>query len=233
MAFCSNCGAVVKDGSSYCEICGQVVVPDTQVFLSSVSPRPATKEESIALCNALASKYASYEKIKEEISDLEFSIKKMEVTPHAPRYTFFRFYWPFFLIALGACFFSTLIIGFLTINVDYEVSSLFSRLAGYLSIPVVLGIGVVIAKKRQNSANDKLAQNEMAMTSKASSMRAKVKDLKDQQNRISEELQDYKDLIPVNMRNKNSILKIKKTLDLSQAETIEQAIELLKNPIRA
>jgi len=105
MAFCSNCGAVVKDGSSYCEICGQVVVPDTQVFLSSVSPRPATKEESIALCNALASKYASYEKIKEEISDLEFSIKKMEVTPHAPRYTFFRFYWPFFLIALGACFF--------------------------------------------------------------------------------------------------------------------------------
>lgn len=32
MAFCSNCGAVVKDGSSYCEICGQVVVPDTQVF---------------------------------------------------------------------------------------------------------------------------------------------------------------------------------------------------------
>lgn len=71
------------------------------------------------------------------------------------------------------------------------------------------------------------------MTSKASSMRAKVKDLKDQQNRISEELQDYKDLIPVNMRNKNSILKIKKTLDLSQAETIEQAIELLKNPVRA
>ena len=233
MAFCSNCGAVVKDGSSYCEICGQVVVPDTQVFLSSVSPRPATKEESIALCNALASKYASYEKIKEEINDLEFSIKKMEVTPHAPRYSFFRFYWPFFLIALGACFFSTLIIGLLTINADYEVSSLFSRLAGYLSIPVVLGIGVVIAKKRQNSANDKLAQNEMTMTSKASSMRAKVKDLKDQQNRISEELQDYKDLLPVNMRNKNSILKIKKTLDLSQAETIEQAIELLKNPIRA
>ena len=73
----------------------------------------------------------------------------------------------------------------------------------------------------------------MTMTSKASSMRAKVKDLKDQQNRISEELQDYKDLIPVNMRNKNSILKIKKTLDLSQAETIEQAIELLKNPVRA
>ena len=126
-----------------------------------------------------------------------------------------------------------MIIGLLTINADYEVSSLFSRLAGYLSIPVVLGIGVVIAKKRQNSANDKLAQNEMTMTSKASSMRAKVKDLKDQQNRISEELQDYKDLIPVNMRNKNSILKIKKTLDLSQAETIEQAIELLKNPVRA
>ncbi len=232
MAFCSNCGAVVNGNSFYCVICGQAVAPDAQVDLSSVSPRPATKEESVALCNALASKYASYEKIKEEIHDLEFSIKKTEVSAHAPRYSFFRFYWPFFIIALGACFFSTLIVGLLLLNDNSEAGSLFPRLAGYLSIPVVLVIGIVVAKTRQNHANDKLAQREMSVTNQANVMRAKINDLKQQQNRISDELQDYKDLIPMKMRNKNSMLKIKKTLDLSQAETIEQAIELLNNPVR-
>ena len=116
MAFCPNCGSVVTDFNSYCEVCGQVVVPVSQGFLSSFAPLPANKEESIKLCNALASKYAAYEKIKEEIHDLEFSIKKMEVKPNAPRYSFFRFYWPFFLIALGACFFATLLVGLLLIN---------------------------------------------------------------------------------------------------------------------
>ena len=232
MAFCPNCGSVVTDFNSYCEVCGQVVVPVSQGFLSSFAPLPANKEESIKLCNALASKYATYEKIKEEIHDLEFSIKKMEVKPNAPRYSFFRFYWPFFLIALGACFFSTLIVAFLTMSVDYEVGELLSRLAGYLSIPVVLVIGIVVAKIRQRKANDRLAENEMGITSQISAMRAKVNDLKREQNQLSDELQGYKDIIPVNMRNKDSILKIKKVLDLSQAETIEQAIELIKHPVR-
>lgn len=232
MAFCPNCGSVVTDFNSYCEVCGQVVVPVSQGFLSSFAPLPSNKEESIKLCNALASKYATYEKIKEEINDLEFSIKKMEVKPNAPRYSFFRFYWPFFLIALGACFFSTLIVAFLTMSVDYEVGELLSRLAGYLSIPVVLVIGIVVAKIRQRKANDRLAENEMGITSQISAMRAKVNDLKREQNQLSDELQGYKDIIPVNMRNKDSILKIKKVLDLSQAETIEQAIELIKHPVR-
>ena len=63
-------------------------------------------------------------------------------------------------------------------------------------------------------------------------MRAQINELKTQQNQISDELQYYKDLIPMNMRNKNSILKVKRMLELSQAETIEQAIEMVMHPAR-
>lgn len=233
MAICWNCGAVVADNSSYCEMCGQAIASDTQSVLSSLPPRPANKEESIKLCTALASKYASYEKLKGEIHDLEFSIKKMEVTPNAPRYSFFRFYWPFFIIALAACFFSTLIVGILTIRADSETGEILAKAAGYLSIPIVLGIGIVVARARQSHANDKLAQNDMLTASKASELRAKVNEMKEQQREISDELQYYKDLIPMNMRNKGSILKIKKILDLGQAETIEQAVEFAQHPFKA
>ena len=232
MEFCSKCGSVIADGSSFCEICGHAIDRDTQGAMSYVSSRPATKEESINLCNTLASKYASYEKIKEEIHDLEFSVKKMEVPSHPPRYSFFRFFWPFFIIALVACFFSTLIVGFMFISVYDDYGEVLARAAGYLSIPIVLIIGVIVAKAKQKRANDKLAENEEAIFSRISTMRAQINELKTQQNQISDELQYYKDLIPMNMRNKNSILKVKRMLELSQAETIEQAIEMVMHPAR-
>ena len=47
MAFCSKCGAVVLDGSSFCEVCGQAIDTDRILGSSHLSPHPATKEESI------------------------------------------------------------------------------------------------------------------------------------------------------------------------------------------
>lgn len=109
MAFCSKCGAVVLDGSSFCEVCGQAIDTDRILGSSHLSPHPATKEESIQLCNILLSKYTTYEKLKEDIKDAEFQIKKMEVGSNPPRYWLFRFYWPTFIVAAVVCFVTTFV----------------------------------------------------------------------------------------------------------------------------
>lgn len=232
MAFCAKCGAVVTDSSAFCEVCGQAIDTDRQFGSSYVSPNPTTREESVQLCNLLASKYATYDKLKEDIKDAEFQVKKMEVSSNPPRYWFFRFYWPFFIIAAAACFISTLVVGLLTLASGESEADVyaFSEIAGYLSIPVVLVIGIPIAKARQNKANDRLAQNDMMTASKANQLRAQIADMKRKQSDLSDELQVYKDLIPMNMRNQKSILRIKRALDISQAQTIEEAIEIVKNP---
>ena len=231
MAFCSKCGAVVADGTYYCEICGQPIDTDRLTGSSYITPHPTTKEESIQLCNTLASKYAAYEKLKEDIKDLEFQIKKMEVGPKPPRYWLFRFYWPSFIFAVIACFVSTLVVTLLGLATgDEDTAFALGEIAGYLSIPVVLLVGIPIAKARQNKANDRLAQNDMMTANKANQLRAQVNDMKTKQNELSDELQIYKELIPLNLRTKNGILKIKRALDLSQAQTIEEAIEIVKKP---
>ena len=229
MAFCSKCGAVVLDGSSFCEVCGQAIDTDRILGSSHLSPHPATKEESIHLCNILLSKYTTYEKLKEDIKDAEFQIKKMEVGSNPPRYWLFRFYWPTFIVAAVACFVTTFVFAALIASSGSDAIEL-AEAPGYLSIPITLLIGIPIAKARQNRANEKLAQNDMMTTARANQIRAQIEDMKRKQSELSEELQDYKELIPLNMRNKNSIIKIKRALDLSQAQTIEEAVEIVKNP---
>lgn len=230
MAFCSKCGAVVADTSAFCEVCGQAIDTDRQIGSSYISPNPATKEESIQLCNFLASKYATYEKLKEDIKDREFEVKKMEVGPKSPRHIFFRFYWPTFIFAAVACFVSTFVVALLIAAAGYSEAIDLAEVVGYLSIPVVLVIGIPIAKARQNKANDRLAQNDMMTASKTNEIRAQIADMKRKQSDLSDELQVYKELLPINMRNQKSILKIKRALDISQAQTIEEAIEIVKNP---
>ena len=229
MAFCAKCGAVLADGTTYCEMCGQVVDYDRPVASTYLPPKPATKEESLRLCDTLINKYAAYEKLKEDIKDCEFQVKKMEVGPKAPRYWFFRFYWPSFIVAAAACFVSTFVFAVLIASADPDAIEL-AKVPGYLSIPVVLVIGIPIAKARQNKANDRLAQNDMMAASKANQLRNQINEMKKKQSELSNELQDYKELIPMNMRNKNSIIRIKRALDLSQAQTIEEAVEIVKNP---
>ena len=198
MAFCSKCGAVVLDGSSFCEVCGQAIDTDRILGSSHLSPHPATKEESIHLCNILLS--------------------------NPPRYWLFRFYWPTFIVAAVACFVTTFVFAALIAASGSDAIEL-AEAPGYLSIPITLLIGIPIAKARQNRANEKLAQNDMMTTARANQIRAQIEDMKRKQSELSEELQDYKELIP-----KNSIIKIKRALDLSQAQTIEEAVEIVKNP---
>lgn len=229
MAFCAKCGAVVADSSAFCEVCGQAIDTDRQFRSSYVSPNPATKEESIQLCNLLASKYATYDKLKEDIKDAEFQVKKMEVSSNPPRYWFFRFYWPTFIFAAVACFVTTFLFAFLIAASGSDAIEL-AEAPGYLSIPITLLIGIPIAKVRQNKANDRLAQNDMMTASKANQLRAQIADMKKKQSDFSDELQEYKELIPMNMRNQRSILKIKRALEISTAQTIEEAIEIVKNP---
>ena len=110
MAFCSGCGAALSDGATVCDQCGKEISARISALQMASS-----KYGSINLAFDLAVKYAKLAKLKDEINDTEFNLKKIEINPNPPRYSFFRFYWPFFIIALIACFIVTLIFAFIVL----------------------------------------------------------------------------------------------------------------------
>ena len=231
MAICANCGAALAEGAVFCDQCGSKVISSGSESNAAASSGSDTREEGIRLADYLALKYDTLEKLKNEINDIEFNIKKIQVSPEPPRYSVFRFFWPFFIIALGVCFFVTLIASIVAANSSYpNVGMVFAEILGYLSIPVVLIIGLFVAKARRNAANEELAAKEMTLTRKADDLHKKVVELRNQQSQINIELTAYKDMLPASMRNKTQLQKIKRLLEAGKAQSFAEAVEQMKHP---
>ena len=231
MVICSKCGAGISQGALFCEICGQQVssVPGEAKSAfedENISPLDA----DIRLADDLAAKYAALDKIKEEITDTEFAMKKCEVSSTPPRYSTFRFFWPFFIIALGASFVVTLITALIAASADSDFGIAVAEILGYLSIPVVLLIGLFVAKARRNAANEELEAKERTMMRKSDDMHRKVVELRNMQGDITIELSMYKDKVPAPFRNKNQMLRVKSMLETGKAQSFDEAIEMLARP---
>ena len=244
MAFCSKCGAAIADDAAFCSMCGEKVLNVTEEIRETPSAAaeeireapsvsPETREGGIMLANKLANQYETLEKLKDEITDIEFNIKKTQVSSTPPRYSTFRFFWPFFIIALGVSFAVTLVSALFAASVNSEGLLVLSEILGYLSIPVVLLIGLFVAKARRNAANEELEAKEMTIMRKVDDMHKRVVELRNRQSRINIELAEYKDLVPMTMRNKNQMLRVKTLLETGRAQTFEEAVEMIKHPSMA
>lgn len=226
MAFCSGCGAALSDGASFCDQCGKQLSARVSALQMASS-----KYGSINLASELANKYAASAKLKVEINDTEFSLKKIEISPNPPRYSFFRFYWPFFIIALIACFIVTLIFAFIAAGVrNSEAGYALAEIMGYLSVPVVLVIGIFIAKKRREAANEELEAKERTLVRKSEDLKKKLAELRNEQNEINNALSEFKDIVPASMRSKEQMLKVKAMLETGKADTFEDAVTKVRNP---
>lgn len=226
MAFCSGCGAALSDGATVCDQCGKEISARISALQMASS-----KYGSINLAFDLAVKYAKLAKLKDEINDTEFNLKKIEINPNPPRYSFFRFYWPFFIIAVVVCFIMTFIFALIAAGVrNSEAGYALAEIMGYGSIPVVLIIGIFIAKKRRDAANEELEAKERTLVRKSDDLQKKLIDLRNQQNEISASLSEVKDIVPASMRSKDQMLKVKTMLETGKAETFEEAIAKVRNP---
>lgn len=184
-----------------------------------------------ALAEGLAEKYDSLEKIKGEIKDNVFALKNMPVFDTPQKYSTFRFFWPFLIIALVVClavtFFTSLITS--TSNNGYLVA----KIIGYATIPVILLIGLFIAKALKKSANEEIEAKERTQSRKYNDLIKKIDELKARQNTLEEQLSDYNNLIPMSLRNRTQMLRVKTILETGRAETLEEAIELIRKTGKA
>ena len=226
MAFCNKCGAELSDGASFCDQCGKEI----SARLSAIQ-MTSSRAGSIKLATDLALKYATLTRLKDEINDTEFALKKIEISPNPPRYSFFRFFWPSFIVAVVVCFFVTFIFAFIAAgSKNYEAGAKLAEIMGYISVPVVLIIGGIIAGKRRDAANEELAAKERTAVRKSDDLQNKLNELRNKQNEINNAVSEVKDIVPASMRNKDQMLKVKTMLDTGKAETFEEAITKVRNP---
>ena len=233
MAVCTKCGAAIPDGSGFCNMCGQQISADTNTVQSSSLSTPSSREDDISLANTLSAKYAELEKIHGDITDTEFAMKKCEVSTTPPRYSTFRFFWPFFIIALGVCFAVTLIASLIAVGANSEIGMFFAELLGYLSVPATLVVGIFIAIARRNAANRELEAKENILNIKNEELHNKVVQLRKRQGELSIELDKYKSRVPSMLRNKNQMLKIKTMLETGKAQSFDEAVEMIMHPKKA
>lgn len=224
MRNCPNCGSQIADTATNCIFCG------CTFEVKPAATDLSTKEGSIQLARKLLNNYDRLENLNTEINDLEFQVKKKQVSSTPPRYSTFRFFWPFFIVALGASLLVSIVGGLMAVAANSELLLAFVRILAYLSIPVVLLAGLFIAKALRNKANAKLEEKEAAITLETNAMHQKAVALRNQQSDISVEMSAYKDLVPFNMRNKIYMQKVINLLETDQAATFEEAIEKLKGP---
>ena len=101
---------------------------------------------------------------------------------------------------------------------------------GYLSVPVVLVIGIFIAKKRREAANEELEAKERTLVRKSEDLQKKLAELRNKQNEINNALSEFKDIVPASMRSKEQMLKVKAMLETGKADTFEEAVTKARNP---
>ena len=181
-----------------------------------------TKEESIALAEKLSRKYKEYEDLRKEFDDNKQELSRpvnLEHRPHAA----FKFFWPFLVAAAGSMMlfcFLMMIAGALTLVGLFALLTLIS--------PIVL---LLVGSIRARRLRDELNSAEINVIREK---KKRIKDLTDRNNElepkcaeIKKELDEYKELIPMDSRSSAKMDKALKLLQTGKAENFSEALGML------
>lgn len=211
--FCGKCGSKVLDDAQFCNKCGSKIVP----FMPM--------DESIRLAEMLSEKYGKWDMFKQGIIDNEAVIKRTKPTGNAPRYTRFRFFWPFLIWATVLCIVVRLIgigVAYATQNEVYRVAFIY---AAYIFAVLILIGGFVNAKGRADDMNNELKDLESVNERKYKSALAKTEDLRKKLERVYNEIKEYDAIVPPPLRNRKSMYQVKEMLLSGKARDFYDAIE--------
>lgn len=225
MRICKKCGNQLTDDDVFCSKCGS-----KQEKFDALS-----KEESIELADKLGDHYSTRQMLKEQISDCEMDLKRYNMPVKPVRYSAFRFFWPFLIIAQVAA----LVIGVIVLLV--VISLTWSRHAdveeyrplAYIVVLLVeagtLGIGGVFATRKRDKLNAVIYQNERANNNRVHNIKNQLGEYSAKLRTVNEFLSKYEDRVPVTMRSKLKMYAVKDLIEKGEAEDFDRAIELLMN----
>lgn len=185
-----------------------------------------TKEESIAFAEKLQKDYANLDALKDQVKRNTAEIKSR--SEHKVKgHSFFKYYWPWLLVALG------LFILIRTIHrlmFSYSVDSVQYALINlrYFAPIIALVVGAVIAGvKKGNNANE-VALAEQSVADTINKLEKANADNKSKINRIETELQEYSSMVPIKARSKTAMFKVVSMLKTGKAEDFEDAVSKLQ-----
>lgn len=229
MNYCINCHAVLSEDDVFCKKCGTKIEHTANL----------SADESIALANELESKYSELKLINSEINDCQKDLPRYQLPDKRPRYSAFRFFWPFLIysqlaeLVVGIIFIVILINGLLSgrLSTEYDTDSLKTVMMFFMLVAAAATVifGGVYATRKRDRMNAKLAEEELPMMQKRSNIISRIGELNSKKSRLEYELKQYNSWIPVSMRNPSSIRKARLYIENGEAKDLYEAVMLCQN----
>ena len=186
-----------------------------------------TKEESIAFAEKLQKNYANLDATKEQIAKNESEIKSRS-THKVQGHSYFRYFWPWLIIAAVLYLFILFIhnFGFRYSSDDVQYTLITMRTL----IPfVALVAGAIVAGVKKANDYHQVQLAEQSAYDTIAKLELANKDNEKKIERIEEELAEYKSIVPPKARSKTAMFKVVSMLKTGKAEDFEDAVSKLNS----
>lgn len=190
-----------------------------------------TKEESIELAKKLSGLYSELAIKTKNINELKEEINRIPNHSDNVRYSAFRFFWKYLVIAavaevviyvLGMFVVATL----LRTDAGTIITVIWSFLCIF-TIPVVLIFGGIKARNERDACNAGLEESARLDSNKKMECQRELRSKETELNDYMLKIAQYDDIVPSHMRQKAWMEKICKILEAGQAESFTEAVALL------
>ena len=220
MRICPNCNTQLKDDDLFCKKCGQKI------------EQRLSHEDSLYLAADLEKKYAERDNTKSELAELERESLKYNLPARRPRYSTFRFFWPFLIISQIAVFvvgmglvFVLIATGHLDISEDALKALLY--LLAFITEGVTIIIGVIVAVNKRNRLNARLEAEEMVIMGKQRNINDRIAELRTLLRTQDYAVKEYEGRVPPILRNERGMRRVRELLEGGQAEDFDQAVHMI------
>ncbi len=190
-----------------------------------------TKEESIELAKKLSGLYSELAIKTKTINELKDEINRIPNHTGNVRYSAFRFFWKYLVIAavaevviyvLGMFVVATLI----RTDAGTAITVIWSFLCIF-TIPAVLIYGGIKARNERNACNAGLEESARLDWNKKAECQRELGSKETELNDFKQKISKYDAIVPSHMRQKTWMEKICKMLEAGQAESFTEAVAML------
>ena len=216
--FCNKCGNELSTDSAFCNICGAPVGRENSAPEMSL-------EESIAFAEKLKTQYTGIERLTREISENESIISK-PFRENTARYSFFRFFWKYLVIA-GIAFVVLYFIMLILFATDAGAVAVFFALAMLITPIIILIVGGVKATNIRDEENMSIVNGNQRALEHRKELETRTASLKrDLATRKSQIVVDECS-VPTSLRKASSMSQILTLLKSGKASNLNEAYKLL------
>ena len=220
MRICANCNTPLKDDDIFCKKCGQKI------------EQRLSLEDSLYLASDLEKKYSERDKTKSELSELERESLKYNLPSRRPRYSTFRFFWPFLIIsqiAVVVVCFGLVIVLIATGNFGIREDTLRTLLyfLALLAEGLTMIIGITVAINKRNRLNARLEAEETVIMGKQRKISERIAELRTLLRTQDYAVKEYEGRVPPVLRNERGMKKVRELLEAGQAEDFDQAVHMV------